>query len=126
MENLFFIAIGNVIKESPFGYFYKILSHSKEGITCCEHSKTKNKNKEEFPISYEDLIAGMDEKTYSVEGMVYENERDKALLQLEISAIKTNIELDELKKSNESAIAEWAEKEKNYKAAIAVYETPSI
>lgn len=122
MEILFFLAIGRVIKETPQNNYFRIVSHSKEGITVCEHSKIKSKSANQSEISFEDLIAGMDEKTYSVEGLVYENERDRALLQLEISAIKTNLELSELKKQHEDAVVVWEGKETFYKQAIAVYE----
>lgn len=122
MQNLYYIEIGNLIKESPNNYYYKIISHLPDGIKVIEHSKAKGKSKQEFEIKIDELIEGMDDKSYSIEARVYENERDKILLLHEVQLMLLQAQKQELKHIQENLSAQWAEKENHYKDTIKTLE----
>lgn len=119
-NNYYYLKIGNKIIEK-FGsfpmtgevnsggqYLYEIIGYTKNGITVKEHTITKSKAVPPFEINFYDLTKYMNPsaKGYQIDGKPLENERDEALLNLEIENIKSSFEKDEIKDSVKKAIEE--------------------
>lgn len=92
---LYYLKLHNVIEEPFYKNFLKIVGYTKTGLTLHEASAIKNKPGIDFPMPFEELVQMMDDKKFIIQGLAYENERDKALLQNEINSIVKAHEIEE-------------------------------
>ncbi|MEK6878559.1 MAG: hypothetical protein AABY22_03075, partial [Nanoarchaeota archaeon] len=90
--NYYYLKIGNIIKEVKYNNFLQIVGYEKNGIKVIVHSEIKSREKQsEWTLHFNELIQMMDDKKFVIEGIQYETDRDKILLQIEIEQIKQNI-----------------------------------
>lgn len=86
MKNMYYLTIGNVIKEASSGKHIQIVGFDKNGLKVVDHSIIL-KDQKPTGIDFPTFARYMDEKAITIEDRPYENDRDKALLANEIAGI---------------------------------------
>ena len=115
-ENLYYLKVRNIFTDSG-GIRFRILDHKKDCIVVCRHSEIEIISPE-IQIPFEKIPSLLESKSMTIIGCGYENERDKILLQNEISGIVKKYEISEKTKKIETLSDEHERLKKDSTATI--------
>ena len=93
-EGLYYLSLNNTLKDNVSGMTYKIVGYTSIGIEL-EHLSSVPIHIPTINFTFADLQSAVVDKRIEVEGHLYENDRDKILLQKEINGILKAYEIEE-------------------------------